>query len=410
MSLKNKVRIPVVALLSFALAGCGQALISAYADAQADSETPESVGEVASKYRGQSCSELALAREHAVSETTRIGRHTEYSQKHGRWKLAAVEQAEREKGCVLGISFVEANTLEYIAKNPGSAKELDSKLKSPAARKALAALISTSQPPKSKPDSTTVVQKQAVKPKRADPVSGKAKGVKPATTEELSAVSPASTSTSQSSRGWLGAVVQETPIAPVLAASLGLSPARGVFVQGVVGDSAADRAGMRSMDVIFSADDREFNNSDSLMSYLASLSPAHKLKLKVWRNRSTESLTVNLSDTKPDAMGAMNSAGFCYVLAIPPMEGMNNLVWVSDIFPVADQQSQLQLRGQAAGDAFKNFLQQEKVPQASGLKGFGICSPHLNSLTTLWNAELASHRSPAFKATGSEGVVLYWRP
>ncbi|WKL15069.1 PDZ domain-containing protein [Comamonas testosteroni] len=410
MSLNNVFKFVAVVLLSLTLAGCGQSLITAVAVNQLSSETPESVGEVASKYRSQSCAELASEREHALSETTRIGEHTEYSQKRGRWKLAVVEQVEKEKGCVLGISSSEAHILEFISKNPSTAKELDSKLKSPAARKALAALVAPSQTSKSKTPPSRTEQAQSGKPKSSAPVPAKTKEAKSRISEESGVASQAASGVSSSARGWLGVSLLEVPITPVLAASLGLSEPMGVFVQGAVKDSAAGRAGMRSLDVILSADDKEYNSGDALKTYLVSLRAGHKLNLKVWRNRSAQILNITLSDTQPDAMLPTNREGYCYVIAMPPMDGTKKLVWVSDIFPVADKKSQLYSRGQVAGEAFAKFLQQEKVPQASDLKGLGMCSPSLNSLTTSWNAELASYSAPAFKATGSEGVLLYWQP
>ena len=319
----------------------------------------DSIQKLVAEYREQNCSFVTAVRELSSRD---INNPNERMQRHGQEMFAASSQVEREKGCLTGN-------------------------RAPAAGEILPSTARTVEAKKSSKSEGATSQRSSKAQKAVSP----------------NVVSP-------KTRGWLGVVLLESPIPLVLAASLGLPEPKGVFVQGATSDSAAKRAGMRSMDVILTADGKEYPRGDALISYLESLPSGHKLKLKVWRGRSVQEITIPLSATKPDAMASINGGGYCYVTAFTPMEGLNNLVWVSYIFPVADEQSQLYARGQAAGEAFKNFLQQEKVPQNSSLKGFGMCSPSLNSLTTSLNAEIASHRSPAFTATGSEGVLLYWQP
>lgn len=294
MNLNNVFKLSAVALLSLTLAGCGQALLNAYGQAQLDSETPESVGEVASKYRGKSCVELALEREEAVRART----STEYGQKHGRWKLTAVEQVERQKGCLLGISYDEASTLEFIAKNPGSAKDLDSQLKTPTARKALAALLASSQASKSKTPSSSTVRAQSAKPKSSTPAPAKTKEAKSTISEKSSVASQAGAGASPSTRGWLGVQVYEN-MPEGVANILNVPEGKGLFVQVVASGSAAEKSGMRSVDVILSVDGNEFTKGSEFLAYMSTLPVGHLLKLKIIRAQMPIDQIIQLTEKLP---------------------------------------------------------------------------------------------------------------
>lgn len=82
-------------------------------------------------------------------------------------------------------------------------------------------------------------------------------------------------------RGYLGVSIQ--PITEDLADSLGLPHNRGEFVQTVVADGAADRAGIKPGDVVIRVDGKDVTNEQTLSFLVANIAPGSRVPIELLR-------------------------------------------------------------------------------------------------------------------------------
>ena len=131
----------------------------------------------------------------------------------------------------------------------------------------------------------------------------------------------------------LGVVVQE--VNQALADSFKLPKPQGALVARVEPGSAADKAGLKSGDVIHAVDGRPVVGSGDLPAQLAVRSPGEKVQLKVWRKGESVDLTATLSGSQEqlasaDEVGPANPAtGGKLGLALRPLgeqDGRGGLV------------------------------------------------------------------------------------
>lgn len=99
-------------------------------------------------------------------------------------------------------------------------------------------------------------------------------------------------------RGWLGVSVQ--PITPELAASFGLSSATGALVAEVIKDSPADKAGLKSGDVILEFDGKKISEMNELPRNVAATPIGKKATLRILRNGKEDVVTVVVGQLKED--------------------------------------------------------------------------------------------------------------
>jgi serine protease Do len=100
------------------------------------------------------------------------------------------------------------------------------------------------------------------------------------------------------SRGFLGVVIQ--PVDAALGKALGLNGAKGALVAEVSPGGAADRAGVKSGDVIVSVDGTVVPSSDDLPRIIARHAPGTHSKLEISRNGNRQTLDVALDEMKDD--------------------------------------------------------------------------------------------------------------
>lgn len=93
-------------------------------------------------------------------------------------------------------------------------------------------------------------------------------------------------------RGYIG--VSIGPVDEAYAKALGLDQARGVIVQQVVPDGAAEEAGIKAGDVILTVDGKEVNAPNQLQLYVARKHPGDEVKLEVFRDQKKFAKTVRL--------------------------------------------------------------------------------------------------------------------
>ncbi|MFH0919940.1 MAG: Do family serine endopeptidase [Fibrobacterota bacterium] len=102
------------------------------------------------------------------------------------------------------------------------------------------------------------------------------------------------------SRGWLGIEMQ--PIEKNLGEALGLKDNNGVLAKKVLKDSPADKAGLKSGDVILEANRTRINNPDELKNLIGNLAPNTKLDLRIVRDKKEKVVTVTLGERTPETL------------------------------------------------------------------------------------------------------------
>ncbi len=93
-------------------------------------------------------------------------------------------------------------------------------------------------------------------------------------------------------RGYLG--VSVAPISQEIEEAFGLPSRDGAFVQSVLPEHAAEKAGVRKGDVILSVDGVTIQETRDLIDYVASRPPGTKVQLQVLRNGSRTTLSATL--------------------------------------------------------------------------------------------------------------------
>ncbi len=85
-------------------------------------------------------------------------------------------------------------------------------------------------------------------------------------------------------------------VTPEMRRALRLVPERGAVVEEVTADRSADRAGLRTYDVIESIDDRLVLSDSDFMHSIASRPPGAVVRLGVWRDGSRLAIPVKLEE------------------------------------------------------------------------------------------------------------------
>jgi serine protease Do len=100
-------------------------------------------------------------------------------------------------------------------------------------------------------------------------------------------------------RGYIGVQIKE--VSQAMADALGLTEAKGVFVDGVQSGGAGEAAGLKGGDVILSIDGRETRAPNELQSYIATKHIGDEVTLKVFRDGKTIEKKVRLKARDPKA-------------------------------------------------------------------------------------------------------------
>jgi len=104
-------------------------------------------------------------------------------------------------------------------------------------------------------------------------------------------------------RGYLGIAGQD--ITPEMAQLLQLKGDQGIIVASVEKDSAADKAGLKSHDVLLEMSGKKIESYDSFRNEVAMLTPGSKVVFKVMRDGKTREIAVTLAE-RPMTMAQSN--------------------------------------------------------------------------------------------------------
>lgn len=105
-------------------------------------------------------------------------------------------------------------------------------------------------------------------------------------------------------RGQLGITVSR--VTSDLATSLGMSEARGVIVNSVLPDSAAEKAGIRRGDVITAINDNAVNDTNAFRNRVASNAPGTEVTLAVLRDNKEQKIRATLGEFNPETAQSEN--------------------------------------------------------------------------------------------------------
>lgn len=108
-------------------------------------------------------------------------------------------------------------------------------------------------------------------------------------------------------RGWLGVQIQ--PVTDDIAESLGLDEASGAIVTEPQDDSPADKAGIRSGDVITAIDGEKVKNPRELARKVADYSPESEVAVTIWRDGDSEDVDVTLGELKNERVASLRGPG-----------------------------------------------------------------------------------------------------
>ncbi len=93
-------------------------------------------------------------------------------------------------------------------------------------------------------------------------------------------------------RGWIGAGIQE--LTPDLVESFKLKEAHGVLITGIVRNSPAEKAGIKTGDILVSIDSTAIDNWSAMLETVANLPPGKDVSIKLLRSGGDISLPVRI--------------------------------------------------------------------------------------------------------------------
>ena len=108
-------------------------------------------------------------------------------------------------------------------------------------------------------------------------------------------------------RGMLGVKVQA--VTSDIANGLGLKQVRGALVSDVNSGGPADKAGLKTGDVILQVNGRDVNDSNSLRNEIASFAPGTQVALTIVRDGNQQQLHVTLGELTPESARAAEEGG-----------------------------------------------------------------------------------------------------
>ena len=118
-------------------------------------------------------------------------------------------------------------------------------------------------------------------------------------------------------RGYVGLSLQS--MTPDIAESLGIVGSGGALVTEVVNGSPAQRAGLKSGDVIVKFDGRDIGNSSDLPSQVARVAPGTSVPLIIFRDGKKVSLSLTVGEMKEQEMAEKSADGGDLGLAVVPV-------------------------------------------------------------------------------------------
>jgi serine protease Do len=109
------------------------------------------------------------------------------------------------------------------------------------------------------------------------------------------------------SRGRLGVTIQS--VTQELADSFGLKKPQGALVSAVEPKSPADKAGIKTGDIILVVDGKDIENSIELPRVIGDSRPGTQVKLKIWRQGETKDISASLGEMPAEKLASADTDG-----------------------------------------------------------------------------------------------------
>jgi serine protease Do len=114
-------------------------------------------------------------------------------------------------------------------------------------------------------------------------------------------------STGKVQRGRIGVGIQ--PVSAALAESFGLDRPRGALIGSVTPGDPAEKAGIKSGDIILSVNGRSVERDGELPGIISGIKPGTEVQLEVWRDRSVRRINCKVVELKEDPAQVASTAG-----------------------------------------------------------------------------------------------------
>ena len=108
-------------------------------------------------------------------------------------------------------------------------------------------------------------------------------------------------------RGRLGILPQD--VTPTIARQFGVKDSEGALVGEVEADSPAQRAGLKTGDIILDVNGKEVTDANQLRNMISSMQPGSNVDLKIWRDGAQRTLPVTLGELNPEEATNRGGAG-----------------------------------------------------------------------------------------------------
>jgi len=118
-------------------------------------------------------------------------------------------------------------------------------------------------------------------------------------------------------RGWLGVLIQK--VTPEIADSLGIKEPKGALVADVMKDGPAQEAGVKVGDVIVEFDGHAVKDSTELPMLVARTPVGKSVKLKIIRDKDTQTLSVKINELKDEEVAAAGKEEGSFGLTVQPL-------------------------------------------------------------------------------------------
>lgn len=215
------------------------------------------------------------------------------------------------------------------------------------------------------------------------------------------------------SHGWVGmqyvmsalGVFMDVPQS--VATSLGLPQTQGVLIGGAVPGGAADKAGLRTLDVIVSLNGRKIENRTQLSDLLGRLPAGAPVKMGIWRNRKLESAHLILDAQVSQFTLPPTAAGYCFAWINAYTTAKTGAI--SNEFAVSadDAAADINL---AIGAQFLAYMTERGLgADFGGTAGYAVCRKTREEIMKVRN-EATTALQQTFTATGRDTLAVHWLP